>query len=180
MIMLATNAKNKDDLTYYQKRLVIGRIFSIITREINSTDLVNIAAISGYHIDIVRWAVAVIRTSRLLPEIDNNDVDAPRYTPDYMSYINHDLDLTKEISFAIKAGINSVYGQPPAIKKVIFKNPATIVFWRDGTKTVVKAINEPYDPEKGLAMACAKKMYGNQGNYYKIFKKWLPKDDPLE
>lgn len=64
----------------------------------------------------------------------------------------------------------------PVIKKVIFNNPATIVMWKDGTKTVVKAEGEDYDPEKGLAMAIAKKAYGNQGNYYNEFKKWLPKE----
>ena len=60
------------------------------------------------------------------------------------------------------------------IDNVIFNDPATIVFWNDGTKTVVKADNEPFDPEKGLAMAISKKVLGNQGNYYETFKKWLP------
>ena len=60
------------------------------------------------------------------------------------------------------------------ISKVIFCAPATIVFWNDGKKTVVKAVNEPFDPEKGLAMAIAKRMLGNKGNYYNEFKKWLP------
>lgn len=60
----------------------------------------------------------------------------------------------------------------PDIKKVIFNNPATIVFWSDGTKTVVKAKNEPFDKEKGLAMAIAKKTLGNKGNYFEIFKKY--------
>lgn len=63
------------------------------------------------------------------------------------------------------------------IKKVIFNNPATIVFWSDGSKTVVKSHLDDYDPEKGLAMAIAKKALGNEGNYYNVFKKWLPKDD---
>lgn len=63
------------------------------------------------------------------------------------------------------------------IKKVIFNDPATIVLWNDGTKTVVKADNEPYDPEKGLAMAISKKVLGNNGSYYKEFKKWLPKEE---
>ena len=63
------------------------------------------------------------------------------------------------------------------IKKVIFNNPATIVFWSDGSKTVVKSYLDDYDPEKGLAMAIAKKALGNNGNYYNVFKKWLPKDD---
>lgn len=65
------------------------------------------------------------------------------------------------------------------IEKVIFNDPATIVFWRDGSKTVVKAQNEPFDKEKGLAMAIAKKVYGNEGNYYNEFKKFI-KDEPKE
>jgi len=62
------------------------------------------------------------------------------------------------------------------IEKVIFNDPATIVVWRDGSKTVVKADNKEFDPEKGLAMAISKKALGNKGNYYEEFKKWLPKD----
>lgn len=64
----------------------------------------------------------------------------------------------------------------PEIKSVIYNDPATIVFWEDGTKTVVKCKNEKFDPEKGLAMAFSKKMLGNKGNYYNIFKKWLPEE----
>lgn len=59
------------------------------------------------------------------------------------------------------------------IRKVIFNDPATIVFWEDGTKTVVKCHNEQYDPEKGLAMAISKKACGNRGSYYGVFKKYL-------
>ena len=66
---------------------------------------------------------------------------------------------------------NAVYG-PFEIEKVIFNDPATIVFWKDGTKTVVKAINEAYDPEKGLAMAVTKKAYGNEGKYFNQVKKY--------
>lgn len=60
------------------------------------------------------------------------------------------------------------------ITKVIFNDPATIVFWNDGSKTVVKAqFYEKYDPEKGLAMAITKKALGNGGNYYNTVNKWL-------
>ena len=63
------------------------------------------------------------------------------------------------------------------IKKVIFNDPATIVFWSDGTKTVVKAgPNDIFDPEKGLAMAISKKVLGNNYKAYGRFKKWLPKE----
>ena len=62
----------------------------------------------------------------------------------------------------------------PYIVKVIFHNPATIVFWSDRTKTVVKVQGkERFNKEKGLAMAIAKKALGNNGNYYEEFKKWL-------
>lgn len=61
------------------------------------------------------------------------------------------------------------------IVKVIFNDPATIVFWDDGSKTIVKCQEgDVYDPEKGLAMAICKKTLGNQGNYCNELKKWLP------
>lgn len=63
----------------------------------------------------------------------------------------------------------------PRIKKVIFNNPATIVFWKDGSKTVVKAYEDEFDPEKGLAMAIAKRALGNEGNYYNEIRKWVDK-----
>ena len=58
------------------------------------------------------------------------------------------------------------------IKDVIFNDPATIVFWVDGSKTVVKCQKgETFDPEKGLAMAISKKVLGNDYSYYETFAK---------
>ena len=83
--------------------------------------------------------------------------------------------LYATMSSAASYKINRV--SVPGINKIVFNDPATIVIWADNTKTVVKAAeDEPYDPEKGLAMAIAKKALGNEGNYYNVFKKWLPKD----
>lgn len=79
--------------------------------------------------------------------------------------------------------VNSLYGKQEdkemaniqrLIKDVIFNDPATIVLWKDGSKTVVKAKDEKFDPEKGLAMAISKRVMGDKGNYYETFKKWLP------
>ena len=65
------------------------------------------------------------------------------------------------------------------IINVIFHDPATIVFWNDGSKTVVKTQNgEPYDPEKGIAMAIVKKKYGNKGSYFNNIKTWTDKYEP--
>lgn len=70
--------------------------------------------------------------------------------------------------------IHVSFGPIPEIERVIYNAPATIVLWKDGTKTVVKADEyEIYDPEKGLAMCISKKALGNKGNYYDTFKKHL-------
>lgn len=59
------------------------------------------------------------------------------------------------------------------ITKVIFNPPATIVFWNDGTKTIVKAQDEVFDWEKGLAMAiCKRYLADNKGRYYNVFRKY--------
>lgn len=62
------------------------------------------------------------------------------------------------------------------IRKVIFNDPATVVLWSDGTKTVVKCGPEDkFDTEKGLAMAIVKKMAGNDNSFHKVFKQYTKK-----
>lgn len=99
-----------------------------------------------------------------------------------------ELDLTR----ATNANTNSIKGEttmkntnkkpvlPDSIKQVIFNGPATIVYWKDGSKTVVRcqegAVN---DPEKGLAMAVARHYFCDilgMSRYDGIFKKYLPKE----
>ena len=96
--------------------------------------------------------------------------------------IRNDAEVPRNIYRNI---LNSTYGigslRIPEIKNVIFNDPATIVFWEDGTKTVVKCQDgDEFDPEKGLAMAIAKKAYGNKGSYYNKMKKWLPKEESVD
>lgn len=66
------------------------------------------------------------------------------------------------------------------IKKVIFNDPATIVFWKDGTKTVVKRQEgAKFDPEKGLAMAISRHYLCDicgLERYDGIFKRYMPKE----
>jgi len=60
----------------------------------------------------------------------------------------------------------------PQIDRVIYNDPATIILWKDGTKTVVKCMEgEEYDPEKGFAMAVLKKLFGE--SYGKIMKEFV-------
>ena len=63
------------------------------------------------------------------------------------------------------------------IDKVIFNGPATIVKWKDGTKTVVKCqAGDVFDCEKGLAMCFTKKALGNKGNFNDVLRKHIPAD----
>lgn len=63
------------------------------------------------------------------------------------------------------------------IKKVVVNYPATIVFWEDGTKTVVKDDNKLKIRQDwewyGVAMALLKKTFGNE--YHKIIEDGLNK-----
>lgn len=71
--------------------------------------------------------------------------------------------------------LSSFFYLDPQPKEVIFHDPATIVYWTDGTKTVVKCgPHDTFDHEKGLAMAIAKKHFGNGNEFHKVFKKWVP------
>ena len=69
----------------------------------------------------------------------------------------------------------------PFIRKVVFNDPATIVFWSDNTKTVVKCgPDDVFDKEKGLAMAICKKMACNDTRFHKVFKQWCKPDETNE
>ena len=62
------------------------------------------------------------------------------------------------------------------VDHVIINPPATIVFWKDGTKTVVTCKEEDqFDEEKGLAMAITKKVLGNKFSYSDKFDTILKK-----
>lgn len=64
------------------------------------------------------------------------------------------------------------------IDRVIFNKPATIVYWRDGTKTVVKCQpGDTFSKETGLALAFMKRALGNKGNFNDVFRKWVYDDE---
>ena len=103
------------------------------------------------------------------------DIDRAIYTAMAIDYSRQSTEQTKKNDI-VRLGMCNV-----SIRKVIFSNPATIVLWSDGTKTVVKC--GPYDifdKEKGLAMAIVKKMAGNDSRFHKVFKKWCKPDETNE
>lgn len=60
------------------------------------------------------------------------------------------------------------------IDKVMYSNPATIVVWSDGTKTVTKVHGgDVYNPEVGLIMCVLKKLYGST-KVHDLLHQWIP------
>ena len=90
-----------------------------------------------------------------------------------------DESTANDLTQALKIAINSVYGvtaanfdNPFGIKRVIFNGPATIVFWLDGTKTVVKcAEGETNDKKTSILWAYAKKICGTSSHMNKVLDK---------
>lgn len=69
------------------------------------------------------------------------------------------------------------------IDHVLFNNPATIIFWKDGTKTVVKCQEgDEFDEEIGFACCYLKRVLGSKG-YTKFCKAlndiWEKKHDRI-
>lgn len=98
------------------------------------------------------------------------DIDRAIYTAMAIDYSRQSTERAKKNDIVL-FGMCRV-----SIRKVIFNDPATIVLWSDGTKTVVKCGPEDsYDMEKGLAMAIVKKMAGNDNRFHKVFKQYPKK-----
>ena len=59
----------------------------------------------------------------------------------------------------------------PTAKRIIYNAPATIVFWADGTKTVVKVMDgDTFDEYSGFAAALCKKIYGNNSKVKRMIE----------
>ena len=65
------------------------------------------------------------------------------------------------------------------IKKVIYNDPATIILWKDGSKTVVKCQEgDIYNPTTGFLMCYVKKLFGNSSRRLNdLLKEWEVKDE---
>lgn len=74
--------------------------------------------------------------------------------------VDGSIMITSQLNYAIL----------PRIEKVIFNPPATVVIWKDGTKTVVKSGEEEFSEEYGLAMAIVKKMFKSRNQFKKCVK----------
>ena len=107
-------------------------------------------------------------------------IPSDRYTMMFNCINKNDSATKAEILSTNATSIPKAVPKPtnylPEIKNVKFDGPATIVFWADRTKTVVKCQDgDDYSEEVGLAMCIVKKVFGNKSKYNDIFKKWCPR-----
>lgn len=66
----------------------------------------------------------------------------------------------------------------PEIAKVMFNNPATIVFWADGTKTVVKCMEgQEFNEYYGVACAIMKRFFGNNSKASAFVEKFKEEEE---
>lgn len=95
------------------------------------------------------------------------------YTHTHWTYDN--IIFHKELNEQKMPIVPAYVDKSKPYTNVKFNGPATIVFWADGTKTVVKCQDgDDYSEEVGLAMCIVKKVFGNKSKYNDIFKKWCP------
>ena len=88
---------------------------------------------------------------------------------DYSSLFD-DVKKALGISTVIKMSV-------PLIEKVKFNGPATIVFWSDGTKTVVKKTEKDRDDKRvAILYAIGKKMFGTNSKLKKTLDSYIPDD----
>lgn len=103
-----------------------------------------------------------IRPKRVLhdPEYFKRSVEKMYIMNDiFKEYIMEDVMRTNEMLYR--------YGLIPT--KIIYNPPATIVFWADGTKTVVKCCEEnEYNEYYGFLCALGKKMFGTNSYLKKL------------
>lgn len=145
----------------------------------NESIIVDISEFETGYISIIPLT-GLSRGQKILVSIDNiKPIDNKLIisVDDYNKMANTIENLKKEKVDLQEKVYNAYFGYKyknlPEVKEVLYHKPATIIFWKDGTKTVVKAQNkEKYDKEKGFVMAYLKKILGNEGNYYEVIKRW--------
>lgn len=78
------------------------------------------------------------------------------------------------VSVAGRMEVNMLNKEHYEIEKVIINEPATIIIWKDKTKTVVKCgENDDFSPEAGIALAYMKHcMFDDKTTQ---FNKWMNK-----
>lgn len=107
-----------------------------------------------------------------------NDYLRVPYYPHYPNYTcdipTGTVKLTPVIDPELPGYVGNTY-----LTKVIYNNPATIAFWKDGSKTIAKCDSESvYSEDVGLLICVLKKCLGAQ-NAINLIKYWTKEQSTL-
>ena len=103
-----------------------------------------------------------------------------RIDQDYIDKLNR---RNKNHAYGVSAGLWPEYSAIQEahvleVKKIIKNGPATIVFWTDGTKTIVKLQDGDQDDiYAAFTAALAEKVFGSTSKARKIMKKALKESE---
>lgn len=154
-----------------QKVYVIHNIFGSLTEYPETALLREEGDISGGFsggiiksleaLELVEPDAGICEKEELRKEILSN-MKLPRDIADY---------CVNDVLMTMKAAKNKNF-YSLNVSKIIFNPPATIVFWEDGTKTVVKcSAEDEFSEYYGLLAALGKKVYENNNQIKKLIDK---------
>lgn len=90
--------------------------------------------------------------------------------------LREELNMKESAKIVLNGGV--IFAAPPTIEKIHISGPCTVIIWSDKTKTLVRLQEgEPYDAEKAVYAAIAKKFIGtnkSKSNWLDIIRKKMP------
>lgn len=96
----------------------------------------------------------------------------------YCSKVEEELKMKKPEKLKFETGVFLMAAPMPTIEKIHINGPCTVIIWSDKTKTMVRLQDgEPYDEEKAVYAAIAKKFIGtnkSKSNWLDIIRKKMP------
>lgn len=141
-----------------------------------------------------RFSECAAASNNLLDNIGTNNLIGYMKTREYLANTGltpEQIDYAAFIASAsgnelhpslqdVDVGLIDTFGTLPAVTKIISNDPCTIVFFADGTKTIVRVSDdETFDADKGIYIALLKKAMGSQ-NLQHLFSLMMDAKDTTD
>ena len=106
-------------------------------------------------------------------KVEEKNID---FYKDILKKLHDDINKQSRIDNSFGSYYEDDNGNVTYIKEVIYNDPAVVVIWNDGTKTVSKCdYGDNFNPEFGLILCVLKKVIGNE-QVAKLLMNWVPND----
>ena len=106
-------------------------------------------------------------------KVEEKNID---FYKDILKKLHDDINKQSRIDNSFGSYYEDDSGNVTYIKEVIYNDPAVVVIWNGGTKTVSKCdYGDNFNPEFGLILCVLKKVIGNE-QVAKLLMNWVPCD----